>query len=51
MANHDYMPGACLDTSEQTMCALIKAWGAGAMGFEIYTDFQTGKQVCRESGK
>ncbi|AZD80139.1 putative membrane protein [Pseudomonas chlororaphis subsp. aurantiaca] len=25
--------------------------GVGAMGFEIYTDFQTGKQVYRESGK
>ncbi|QTT91777.1 DUF4225 domain-containing protein [Pseudomonas chlororaphis] len=28
-----------------------KGMGAGAMGFEIYTDFQTGMQVYRESGK
>ncbi|MBP5076474.1 hypothetical protein HUS84_21305 [Pseudomonas chlororaphis] len=51
MANHGYMPGACLNMSEQTMYDPIKNMGAGAMGFEIYTDFQTGMQVYRESGK
>lgn len=48
MANHGYMPGACLDTSEQTMYDPIKAWGQARWGLK-YIPTSRQESRCTEN--